>query len=62
MRLPLLHVATPLVNIDFQTLFLNMPGITSVDKKKLSNRCFVCNLSSARSRVIGAIDALVTNT
>ncbi|MBS6737367.1 MAG: CcdB family protein [Enterobacteriaceae bacterium] len=56
------HSATPLVNIDFQTLFLNTPGITSVDKKKLSNRYFVCNLSSARSLIIGAIDALVTNT
>ncbi|AVH15768.1 plasmid maintenance protein CcdB [Enterobacter sp. SGAir0187] len=33
-----------------------------VEKKKLHNKNFVCNLRSARSTVIAAIDALVTNT
>lgn len=54
--------ASPFVNIDFQTLFLNTPGITSVEKKKLTNKYFVCNLQSARTHVIDAIDALITNT
>lgn len=56
------HQATPLVNIDFQTVVINTPSMTSIDKKKFSNRYFVCNLRHARSRVISAIDALVTNT
>lgn len=56
------HRATPLVNIEFQTLFLNTPGITSVDKKRLSSEYFVCNLRTARQDVIAAIDALITNT
>ncbi|BBV66016.1 TPA: CcdB family protein [Kluyvera ascorbata] len=56
------HQATPLVNIDFQTVVINTPSMTSIDKRKLSNRYFVCNLRHARSSVISAIDALVTNT
>lgn len=56
------HPAVPLVNIDFQTFFLNTAGITHVDKKKLDNKNYVCNLRSARSSVISAIDALITNT
>lgn len=56
------HQATPLVNIEFQTLFLNTPGITSVDKKRLSSRYFVCNLQTARQDVVAALDALITNT
>jgi len=55
------HPITPLIVIDFQKLFLFTLGITSVDKKRLSSQYFVCNLRNARSRVIGAIDALVTN-
>ena len=54
--------STPLVNIDFQTFFLNTAGITHVDKNKLSNRNYICNLRSARSSVIAGIDALITNT
>ncbi len=54
--------ATPLVNIDFQTFFLNTAGITYMEKKKLINRNYVGNLSSARSEVIAGIDALITNT
>ncbi|KFC93230.1 hypothetical protein GKAS_04147 [Kluyvera ascorbata ATCC 33433] len=50
------------MNIDFQTVVINTPSMTSIDKKKLSNRYFVCNLRHARSSVISAIDALVTNT
>ena len=56
------HQATPLVNIDFQTLVINTPSMTSIDKKKLNSRYFVCNLRNARSCVISAIDTLVTNT
>ncbi|MBS3045915.1 CcdB family protein [Enterobacter mori] len=56
------NAATPLVNIDFQTFFLNTAAITYVEKKKLSNKNYVCNLSSARSNVIAGIDALITNT
>lgn len=56
------HQATPLVNIDFQTLAINTPSMTSIDKSKLNSRYFVCNLRSARSNIISAIDALVTNT
>ncbi|HAS1198604.1 TPA: plasmid maintenance protein CcdB, partial [Enterobacter cloacae] len=51
-----------LVNIEFERYFLNTAGITHVEKKKLNNKNFVCNLRSARSTVIAAIDALVTNT
>ncbi|AMJ70642.1 plasmid maintenance protein CcdB [Enterobacter cloacae] len=54
--------ATPLVNIDFQTFFLNTTAITYVEKKKLNNKNYVCNLRSARSNVIAGIDALITNT
>ncbi|KAA1062594.1 CcdB family protein [Enterobacter mori] len=36
--------------------------IMYVEKKKLSNKNYVCNLSSARSNVIAGIDALITNT
>ncbi|HDG1672869.1 TPA: CcdB family protein [Kluyvera cryocrescens] len=56
------HQVTPLVNIDFQTLAINAPAMTSIDKSKLNKRQFVCNLHSARSSVISALDALVTNT
>lgn len=35
------HPAAPLVNIDFQKLFLNTPGITSVAKQRLNNKYFV---------------------
>ncbi|MEG1212608.1 MAG: CcdB family protein [Leclercia sp.] len=53
---------SPSVNIDFQTLFMNTPGMTSVEKKRLTHKYFVCNLQSARTGVIDAIDALITNT
>lgn len=56
------NALTPLINIDFHTLFLNTSGITYVEKKKLNNKNYVCNLRSARSSVISAIDALITNT
>ncbi|MFP5593805.1 CcdB family protein [Kluyvera sp. 142486] len=56
------HQATPLVNIDFQTVAINTPSMTSISKGKLNNRHFICNLRSERSSVISAIDALVTNT
>lgn len=56
------HQVTPLVNIDFQTFAINAPAITSIDKAKLHKRQFVCNLHGARSSVIAALDALVTNT
>lgn len=56
------HQVTPLVNIDFQTLAINAPAMTSIDKAKLNNRLFVCNLRSARPGVIAALDALATNT
>lgn len=56
------NAAAPLINIDFQRYFLNTAGITHVEKKKLHNKNFVCNLRCARSTVIAAIDALVTNT
>lgn len=54
--------ASAVINIDFQTLFMNTPGITSVEKKKLTSKYFVSNVPSARARVVAAIDALVTNT
>lgn len=54
--------AAPLINIEFQRLFLNTPGITSVEKIRLTNKYYVCNLHSARNQVIAAIDALITNT
>lgn len=54
--------AAPLVNIEFERFFLNTAGITHVEKKRLNNKNYVCNLRSARSTVIAAIDALVTNT
>lgn len=56
------NAATPLINIEFERYFLNTAGITHVEKNKLNNKNFVCNLRSARSTVIAAIDALVTNT
>lgn len=56
------HRATPLVNIDFQTVTINTPLMTSIDKGKLNNRHFICNLRSERSSAISAIDALITNT
>lgn len=56
------HQATPRVNIEFQSLFMNTPGITSVEKKRLSREYFVCNLKSARPDLIAALDALITNT
>ncbi|MBJ6384904.1 CcdB family protein [Enterobacter cloacae] len=56
------NAATPLVNIDFQTLFLNTTNITHVETKKLNNKNYVCNLRSARSSVLAGIDALITNT
>ena len=56
------NAATPLINIEFERYFLNTAGITHVEKKKLNNKNFVCKLRSARSTVIAAIDALVTNT
>ena len=51
--------------ISYQELvrtFLNTAGITHVEKQKINNKDYVCNLRSARSTVIAAIDALVTNT
>lgn len=57
-----IHSATPLVNIEFEKLFLNTPGMTHIDKNKLNKKNYVCNLQSARSRVIASIDALITNT
>ncbi len=51
-----------LINIDFQTLFMNTPAITSVDKKRLTAKYFVGNMQNVRSRIIAAIDALITNT
>ncbi|QLY65247.1 CcdB family protein [Enterobacter asburiae] len=57
-----INAAMPLVNIDFVRYFLNTAGITHVEKQKLNNKDYVCNLRSARSTVIAAIDALVTNT
>ncbi|MDM6886273.1 CcdB family protein, partial [Enterobacter asburiae] len=57
-----INAAMPLVNIDFERYFLNTAGITHVEKQKLNNKDYVCNLRSARSTVIAAIDALVTNT
>lgn len=56
-----INTAAPLVNINFERYFLNTPAITHVEKKKLNNKNFVYNLRSARSNVIAAIDALVTN-
>ena len=56
------HAVTPLVNIDFQKFFLNTPGITHVERKKLNNKNFVCNLRNERSCIVSAIDALITNT
>ena len=56
------HPAAPLVNIGFQKLFLNTPGITSVAKQRLNNKYYVCNLHKERTAVISAIDALITNT
>ena len=55
-------LATPLVNIEFQTYFLNTANITHVETKKLNNKNYVCNLRSARSSVLAGIDALITNT
>ncbi|WKW35878.1 CcdB family protein [Enterobacter mori] len=57
-----INAVAPLVNIDFERFFLNTSYITHVEKKKLNNKNYVCNLRSARSTVIAAIDALVTNT
>ncbi|EKY3883441.1 CcdB family protein [Enterobacter hormaechei] len=56
------NAATPLVNIEFQTYFLNTANITHVETKKLNNKNYVCNLRSARSSVLAGIDALITNT
>ncbi|MFU0873471.1 CcdB family protein [Kluyvera sichuanensis] len=56
------HRATPLVNIDFQTVASNTPLMTSINKDKRKNRHFICNLRSERSSAISAIDALITNT
>ena len=41
---------------------MNTPGITSVEKRKLTSKYFVCNMQAARARVVAAIDAIVTNT
>ena len=56
------HSASPRININFQSLILNTPGITSVEKSKLKKKHFVCNLKSSHGDVISAIDALITNT
>ena len=56
------NAATPLVNLEFQTYFLNTANITHVETKKLNNKDYVCNLRSARSSVLAGIDALITNT
>lgn len=56
------HAAAPLINLDFQKLFLNTSGITSVAKRRLDKKYFVCNLRKERTAVISAIDALITNT
>ncbi len=56
------HQATPRINIEFQSLFMNTPGITSVEKKRLRREHFVCNLKTARPDLIAALDALITNT
>lgn len=56
------NAATPLVNIEFQTYFLNTANITHVETKKLNNKNYVCNLRSARSSVLAGIDALITKT
>ncbi|URO01404.1 CcdB family protein [Leclercia adecarboxylata] len=57
-----INPAAALINIDFLTLFMNTPGITSVEKKKLTNNYYVTNMQSARTRVVAVIDALITNT
>lgn len=56
------HAAAPLINLEFQKLFLNTPGITSVAKQRLDEKYSVCNLRKERTTVISAIDALITNT
>lgn len=56
------HPVVPLINIDFETCFINTPGITSIEKAKLKNKYYVDNLPGARASVIAALDAIVTNT
>lgn len=56
------HRVAPRVNIDFESLMLYSPMLTSLDSAKINHNDFVCNLRSARSDVVAAIDSLITST
>ena len=56
------HAAAPVINMEFEKLFVNTPAITSVAKQRLDKKYFICNLAKERTTVISAMDALITNT
>lgn len=52
----------PKVNIEFETLVLRTPMLTSIKTKSIAPADYICNLRAARNDVIHAIDSLITNT
>lgn len=52
----------PRVNLEFETLMLCAPMLTSIKTKSIAPADYICNLRSARNDVIHAIDSLITNT
>lgn len=56
------HAAAPVINMEFEKLFINTPAITSVAKQRLDKKYSICNLAKERTTVISAMDALITNT
>ena len=52
----------PKVNIEFETLVLCAPMLTSIKTKSIAPADYICNLRAARNDVIHAIDSLITNT
>ena len=56
------HSVVPKVNIEFETLVLCAPMLTSIKTKSIAPADYICNLRTARNDVIHAIDSLISNT
>lgn len=52
---------TPQVVVNKESFYIYTPAITFLDIKKINRSDFVCNISSARSEIISALDAIITN-
>lgn len=53
---------TPQVIVDNEGYYIFTPSLTFLDIKKIKDADFVCNVSSSRTEIISALDAIITNT